>query len=76
MSCRTSWNSWKFWWQDREIYNLCKSKITSPALFRLFESGKRQAWAGARSQIKHDNELAVERAKLMRKKLEETNKTK
>lgn len=52
----TSWEAWKFWWNDRELYNLCLTGLTSPAMFRLFDEGKRKAWPGARAQIRIDNE--------------------
>jgi dimethylaniline monooxygenase (N-oxide forming) len=53
-----SWKAWSFWWQDRSFYNLCKNGIFSSALWRLFETGKRKAWSGAREQIYKDNEAA------------------
>ncbi|KAF2484207.1 flavin-containing monooxygenase-like protein [Neohortaea acidophila] len=52
----TNWEAWKFWWNDRELYNLCLTGLSSPAIFRLFDEGKRKAWAGARKQILLDNE--------------------
>lgn len=55
-----SWKAWKFWWEDWSFYNLCKSGVLSPALWRLFDTGKRKAWPEAKEQIYKDNEL-VER---------------
>ncbi|MBE7181743.1 MAG: hypothetical protein INR71_11160 [Terriglobus roseus] len=52
--------AWSFWWSDREMYKLCKSGVFSPAIWRLFEGGKRKAWPGAREQILKDN-AAVKR---------------
>ena len=52
----TNLRAWKFWWNDRELYNLCLSGLTTPAMFRLFDEGKRKAWDGAREQIFIDNE--------------------
>jgi len=52
--------SWTFWWRDRKFYNLCQTGLLSPALVRLFDTGKRKAWPDAREQIVKDNE-SVER---------------
>ena len=52
--------AWALWWNDRELYNLILGGFTSPAIFRLFDDGKRKAWAGARAQVFRDNE-GVER---------------
>lgn len=57
------------------MYNMCKNKVMSPAIFRLFESDRRKAWAGARSQIIHDNKIADERARLKLESVRETKKT-
>ena len=69
-----SWKSWSFWWNDRELYNTISNKLFSPAIFRLFETGKRQAWNGARSQIFHDNKLCDGRAAKMKALMEAENK--
>lgn len=53
---------------------MCKNKVLSPALFRLFETGKRQAWSGARAQIIRDNELADERARIQMGKAKQDKK--
>lgn len=50
--------AWSFWWRDREFYRECTRHVFSPAVWRLFESGKRKAWDGARRQIYLDNEQA------------------
>lgn len=57
-----SWKAWKFWWTDPELYRLCLSGILTPAIWRLFETGKRQAWSGAKAQIIKDNEMAKARS--------------
>lgn len=54
----TSSKAWRMWWTDRKLYSLCLSGVTSPAIFRLFDEGKRKAWTGARKQIFMDNERA------------------
>lgn len=50
--------AWSFWWKDRGLYRECTRLVFSPAVWRLFESGKRKAWDGARKQIYLDNEAA------------------
>jgi dimethylaniline monooxygenase (N-oxide forming) len=50
--------AWTFWWRDRELYRKCKSGLFSPSMWRLFETGGRKAWTGAKSQIFADNECA------------------
>lgn len=64
----TNWDAWSLWWNDRCLYNICLTGLTSPAMFRLFETGKRKVWAGARKQIFVDNER-VQRQQAERKKL-------
>ncbi|KAH8901142.1 FAD/NAD(P)-binding domain-containing protein [Thozetella sp. PMI_491] len=46
-----SWKAWKFWWADRQLYNLVAHGIATPHAHRLFETGKRRAWKGARQAI-------------------------
>ncbi|KAI4604045.1 hypothetical protein KJ359_000172 [Pestalotiopsis sp. 9143b] len=52
------WSSaaWGFWWRDRKFYNMCANGVYSPHLMRLFETGKRKAWSGARAAIIKVNE--------------------
>lgn len=52
-----STKAWSFWWRDRALYNLVKSGLFTPSIWRLFESGKRKAWPEARAQIFKDNEI-------------------
>lgn len=51
----TSWEAWKFWWEERELYKLLMDGINTPYLFRLFESPRgnkgRKRWPGAREAI-------------------------
>lgn len=73
------WKAWRFWWSDREVYGMCADGVLSPAAWRLFETGKRKAWNGAREQILLDNKTAKERARKRREKAKlekELNKTK
>lgn len=55
--------AWGLWWRDRELYNICLSGLTSPAIFRLFETGKRKTWEGAREEVFAANERADRQAK-------------
>ncbi|KIY01037.1 uncharacterized protein Z520_03703 [Fonsecaea multimorphosa CBS 102226] len=58
-----SWRAWRFWWScdDRDFYRLCKSGLLSPALWRLFDMGRRKPWAGAKQQIIEDNRFVESR---------------
>ena len=64
-----SWLSpaaWSFWCRDRELYRKYISGLFSPAIWRLFDMGKRKAWPGARKQIIEDNmffKIRVEKRK-------------
>ncbi|KAI1388081.1 putative dimethylaniline monooxygenase [Hypoxylon trugodes] len=49
------WKGWKFWFQDREMYNLMNNGVETAYAFRFFETGKRKAWPGAREAIIHAN---------------------
>ncbi|KAH8200172.1 hypothetical protein TruAng_005684 [Truncatella angustata] len=35
--------SWKFWWEDRELYDLCTKRLLSPAVFRVVATSGRKA---------------------------------
>lgn len=61
-----SWKAWKFWWQDRSFYNLCNTGVLSPHMWRLFDTGGRKVWPGARAAIERDNRL-VEASAMKRK---------
>ena len=69
----TNLDSWSLWWNDRKLYYKCLNGLTSPALFRLFDEGKRKAWNGARKQIFIDDERAV---KQQQNRLKEREKDK
>ncbi|KAH8646141.1 flavin monooxygenase-like protein [Xylariales sp. PMI_506] len=43
--------AWRLWWVDRELYNLCAHGVLTPHLYRLFDTGKRKVWSGARDAI-------------------------
>ncbi|GJN71582.1 hypothetical protein PLICBS_005650 [Purpureocillium lilacinum] len=42
---------WAFWLRDRRLCGLLMDGISSPHVYRLFETGKRRAWKGAREEI-------------------------
>jgi dimethylaniline monooxygenase (N-oxide forming) len=63
----TNLETWSLWWNDRKLYNQVLTGLCSPAIFRLFDEGKRKPWAGAREQIFLDND-AINRAQRERKK--------
>lgn len=73
--------AWKFWYQDRKFYNTCCHGLTSPAIFKLFDMGKRKPWKDAKRQILLDNSLAEEaaaerRRRRLGKKEKQTDKQK
>ena len=57
----TSWRCWQFWWNEPKLYKKCKTGLMSPALWRLFDMGKRKPWSKAREQILFDNDIAEKR---------------
>ncbi|QDS68781.1 hypothetical protein FKW77_005654 [Venturia effusa] len=52
--------AWAFWWNDRELYRLCKSGLFTPVIWRLFDLGKRKPleWSKARAMVFSENERA------------------
>ncbi|KXJ88367.1 putative dimethylaniline monooxygenase [Microdochium bolleyi] len=50
------WEGWKFWWKDRELSWLMSHGVETAHAFRVFETGKRRTWPGAREAILHANE--------------------
>jgi dimethylaniline monooxygenase (N-oxide forming) len=45
------WKAWKLWWSDRELYNALAHGPATAYGHRLFETGKRSTWSGARQAI-------------------------
>jgi dimethylaniline monooxygenase (N-oxide forming) len=68
-----NWRAWKLWWQDKELYYLCMKGLFTPAIWRLFETGKRKAMSReeCRALIVRQNEMAEESRK---RKLESKKK--
>ncbi|KAF5989586.1 flavin-containing protein [Fusarium bulbicola] len=54
------WAGWKFWWKDREMYNLMNHGVETAHTFRYFETGKRKTWEGARDEIIRQNRIVEE----------------
>lgn len=42
---------WSFWLNDRKLCNILMDGVSSPHMYRLFETGRRKAWTGAREEI-------------------------
>jgi dimethylaniline monooxygenase (N-oxide forming) len=55
------WKGWKFWFQDRQMYNLINHGPATAHAFRYFETGRRKTWDGAREAIIHVNEVVKAR---------------
>ncbi|KAM0542946.1 hypothetical protein ACHAPJ_012552 [Fusarium lateritium] len=54
------WAGWKFWWNDRKMYNMMNHGVETAHMFRYFETGKRKTWEGARDEIIHQNSVVAE----------------
>lgn len=50
------WKGWKFWFQDPHMSYLMNYGVETAHAFRFFETGKREAWPGAREAIIHAND--------------------
>lgn len=46
-----SWKAWKLWWNDPVLYKAMVYGVATAHSNRLFETGKRSAWSGARQAI-------------------------
>lgn len=71
-----NWTSWKLWWNDRELYDLCTKGILSPTVFRVFDYGGRKAFERdeAVKRLKKDNELFKKATKAKHEQLAEKKK--
>ena len=61
--------AWKFWLQDRKFCGLLMDGVWSSHVYRLFDSDRRNAWAGAREAIESANKDMKENAKKYRKEV-------
>lgn len=61
---------WKFWWNDRKLYNLLVDGIDLPYLYRLFDGreGSRLKYEGARDAIFRVNKEIKEKSARHKKK--------
>ena len=66
--------AWGFWWRDRALYRKCKSGLFSPAMWRLFDTGRRKVWSQARQQIFEDNETAERQVRQRKEAMEKGGK--
>ncbi|OKL59424.1 hypothetical protein UA08_05064 [Talaromyces atroroseus] len=55
-----NWRAWKLWLQDRQFYNLLQNGVFTPAIWRLFKTGKRRAasWDECKQMIISENKRA------------------
>jgi dimethylaniline monooxygenase (N-oxide forming) len=65
-----SWKAWKLWWSDRELYNVLAHGLATSHGLRVFDTGKRSVWKGARqalldvdSEVKRLKETAAKKQK-------------
>jgi len=65
LSC-TSFQAWRYWWNDRKFCALLTDGIWSPHMYRLFESDRRKKWNGARAAIEAVNTNVQERIERMK----------
>lgn len=45
------WKAWGLWWRDRELYRAVSGLPICTFTYRLFETGKRGVWDGARGAV-------------------------
>ncbi|KAI4610640.1 hypothetical protein J4E83_008254 [Alternaria metachromatica] len=62
------WKGWLFWLQNRKFCNLLMGGIWSPHIHRVFSTGKRKCWDGAREAIERVNESVAKMRKEEKKK--------
>lgn len=48
----------KFWLTEPSLYKMMAWGVNSPHMYRVFETGKRKAWDGAREAIRNVNRLS------------------
>jgi dimethylaniline monooxygenase (N-oxide forming) len=63
----TNPKAWSLWWNDRALYNQVLGGLTSPAIARLFDEGRRKTWDGARAQVFRDEEVVNNQQKARQK---------
>lgn len=55
-----NWRAWRLWWRDRKLYRVLRNGLFTPAIWRLFDTGKRRAmdWETGKAMIWKENERA------------------
>ena len=53
-----TWKGIRFWLSEPSMYKLMAWGVNSPHMYRVFETGKRMAWPGAREAIRDINRLS------------------
>ncbi|KAF4973970.1 hypothetical protein FZEAL_9077 [Fusarium zealandicum] len=48
----------RFWLREPKLCSMMAWGVNTPHIYRVFETGKRKAWDGARDEIRHVNELS------------------
>ncbi|KAF4473024.1 flavin containing monooxygenase 9 [Fusarium albosuccineum] len=46
----------RFWMREPKLCSMMAGGVNTPHIYRVFETGKRKAWEGAKDAIKHVNE--------------------
>ena len=56
---RMGWGleAWRAWWADRQLWNIMARGVYTPHMYRVFETGKRSVWEGARREVVRVNEM-------------------
>ncbi|CAN9376128.1 unnamed protein product [Alternaria alternata] len=62
------WKGWLFWLRERRFCNLLMGGIWSPSIHRVFSTGKRKCWDGAREAIERVNERVAKMREEAKKK--------
>ncbi|KAH6852992.1 flavin monooxygenase-like protein [Alternaria rosae] len=62
------WKGWLFWLRDRKFCNLLMGGIWSPHIHRVFSTGRRKCWDGAREAIERVNESVAKMRKEAKEK--------
>ncbi|KAH9883463.1 flavin-containing monooxygenase-like protein [Xylariomycetidae sp. FL2044] len=71
-----NYRTWKLWWNDRELYNLCTKGILSPLVHRVCETGGRKALARdvAVQELKRVNEQCERATRAKQQELAQSKK--
>lgn len=55
-----NWRAWRLWWKDRKLYHVLLNGLFTPAIWRLFPTGRRKnlPWDECVSMIMSENQRA------------------